>query len=123
MEWDLVTKRNMQLFIRLAGLTEYPLAEDMLWRQAHFHTHLGYHNDRVYLCQVFPRSPYDKARLFALLSHWQPSAFYGIPQRLFQLQKGLAISCSPPPGTPAEFWLQLHRRQIAFMGTQCVSNW
>lgn len=118
MYWDLVTQRNIQLFMRLAGLADHPLAADMSWRQAHYQTHLGYHHGRVYLCQLFPHSPFDKDRLFTLLSSWQPSVFYGIPQRLFQLQKGLAISCSPPPDTSAELWLQLHHRQISFMRSQ-----
>ncbi|WP_342322900.1 type III secretion system protein SsaM [Kosakonia sp. BYX6] len=118
MEWDLVTQRNIQLFIRLAGLAHHPLAADMQWRQAHYQTHLGYRHGRVSLCQLFPHSPFDKVRLLTLLSDWRPSAFYGIPQRVFQVRKGLAISCSPPPDSSAELWLQLHRRQIALMGSR-----
>lgn len=118
MEWDLVTRRNMQLFIRLAGLTACPLATHMQWRQTHYQTHLGYRHGRVSLCQLFPHSPFDKERLLTLLSRWEPASFYGIPQRLFQVRQGLVISCSMPCGTLAELWLQLHRRQIAFMEPQ-----
>ena len=118
MEWDLVIRRNMQLFIRLAGLTAYPLATQMQWQQAHYQTHLGYRHGRVSLSQLFPHSPFDRERLLTLLRRWEPASFCGIPQRLCQVRKGRVISCSMPCGTLAELWLQLHRRQIAFMEPQ-----
>ncbi|EBZ9561406.1 SPI-2 type III secretion system apparatus protein SsaM, partial [Salmonella enterica subsp. enterica serovar Kentucky] len=33
MDWDLITERNIQLFIQLAGLAQRPLATNMFWRQ------------------------------------------------------------------------------------------
>lgn len=120
MEWDLVTERNIQLFIKLAGLSGCSLAPCMSWRQLHHDTHLNYQNGRIHLSQIFPHSLLDEQLLSKALSDWRIANYHGIPQRLFQLRQGIAISCSPPPGSSAEFWLLLHRRQIAFLESQCI---
>ncbi len=96
MDWDLITERNIQLFIQLAGLAERPLATNMFWRQGQYETYLNYHNGRIHLCQILKQTFLDEDLLFKALTHWKPAAFQGIPQRLFLLRDGLAMSCSPP---------------------------
>lgn len=120
MDWDLITERNIQLFIRLSGLTERPLSPNMFWRQGQYETYLNYQNGRVHLCQILQQTFLDEDLLFKALTNWKPAEFMGIPQRLFLLRDGLAISCSPPPSSSAELWLRLHHRQIKFLESQCV---
>ncbi|EIP7387005.1 type III secretion system apparatus protein [Salmonella enterica] len=120
MDWDLITERNIQLFIQLAGLTEQPLATNMFWRQGQYETYLNYQNGRIHLCQILQQAFLDEDLLFKALANWQPAVFQGIPQRLFLLRDGLAMSCSPPPSSSAELWLRLHHRQIKFLESQCV---
>lgn len=120
MELDLVTERNIELFMRLAELSEQPITPCMSWWQAQFETYLGYQNGRVYISQLFPQMPFNEVLLRQGLSKWQPAHFYGIPQRVFHLRQGMVISCSPPANSLAELWLALHRRQKAFMGGLCT---
>ncbi|EAN1747399.1 type III secretion system apparatus protein [Salmonella enterica] len=120
MDWDLITERNIQLFIRLSGLAERPLATNMFWRQGQYETYLNYQNGRIHLCQILQQTFLDEDLLFKALTNWKPADFIGIPQRLFLLRDGLAISCSPPPSSSAELWLRLHHRQIKFLESQCV---
>ncbi|EAO8182507.1 type III secretion system apparatus protein [Salmonella enterica] len=120
MDWDLITERNIQLFIRLSGLTERPLSPNMFWRQGQYETYLNYQNGRVHLCQILQQTFLDEDLLFKALTNWKPAGFMGIPQRLFLLRDGLAISCSPPTSSSAELWLRLHHRQIKFLESQCV---
>ncbi|ASO59796.1 type III secretion system apparatus protein [Salmonella enterica] len=120
MDWDLITERNIQLFIRLSGLAERPLATNMFWRQGQYETYLNYQNGRIHLCQILQQTFLDEDLLFKALTNWKPAEFIGIPQRLFLLRDGLAISCSPPPSSSAELWLRLHHRQIKFLESQCV---
>ncbi|EAY1244435.1 type III secretion system apparatus protein [Salmonella enterica] len=120
MDWDLITERNIQLFIQLAGLAEQPLATNMFWRQGQYETYLNYQNGRIHLCQILQQAFLDEDMLFKALANWQPAVFQGIPQRLFLLRDGLAMSCSPPPSSSAELWLRLHHRQIKFLESQCV---
>ncbi|HAE2267534.1 TPA_asm: SPI-2 type III secretion system apparatus protein SsaM [Salmonella enterica subsp. salamae serovar 60:g,m,t:z6] len=120
MDWDLITERNIQLFIQLAGLTERPLATNMFWRQGQYETYLNYQNGRIHLCQILQQTFLDEDLLFKALTNWKPAMFQGIPQRLFLLRDGLAMSCSPPPSSSAELWLRLHHRQIKFLESQCV---
>ncbi|ECH1456528.1 SPI-2 type III secretion system apparatus protein SsaM [Salmonella enterica subsp. enterica] len=120
MDWDLITERNIQLFIQLAGLAERPLATNMFWRQGQYETYLNYHNGRIHLCQILKQTFLDEELLFKALANWKPAAFQGIPQRLFLLRDGLAMSCSPPLPSSAELWLRLHHRQIKFLESQCV---
>ncbi|EEJ2176839.1 SPI-2 type III secretion system apparatus protein SsaM [Salmonella enterica subsp. enterica serovar Typhimurium] len=120
MDWDLITERNIQLFIQLAGLAERPLATNMFWRQGQYETYLNYHNGRIHLCQILKQTFLDEELLFKALANWKPAAFQGIPQRLFLLRDGLAMSCSPPLSSSAELWLLLHHRQIKFLESQCV---
>ncbi|EKN4941812.1 SPI-2 type III secretion system apparatus protein SsaM [Salmonella enterica] len=120
MDWDLITERNIQLFIQLAGLAERPLATNMFWRQGQYETYLNYHNGRIHLCQILKQTFLDEELLFKALANWKPAAFQGIPQRLFLLRDGLAMSCSPPLSSSAELWLRLHYRQIKFLESQCV---
>ncbi|ECC8323129.1 SPI-2 type III secretion system apparatus protein SsaM [Salmonella enterica] len=120
MDWDLITERNIQLFIQLAGLAERPLATNMFWRQGQYETYLNYHNGRIHLCQILKQTFLDEELLFKALANWKPAAFQGIPQRLFLLRDGLAMSSSPPLSSSAELWLRLHHRQIKFLESQCV---
>ncbi|EDZ1643106.1 SPI-2 type III secretion system apparatus protein SsaM [Salmonella enterica subsp. enterica serovar Bareilly] len=120
MDWDLITERNIQLFIQLAGLAERPLATNMFWRQGQYETYLNYHNGRIHLCQILKQTFLDEELLFKALANWKPAAFQGIPQRLFLLRDGLAMSCSPALSSSAELWLRLHHRQIKFLESQCV---
>ncbi|ECF6051698.1 SPI-2 type III secretion system apparatus protein SsaM [Salmonella enterica subsp. salamae] len=120
MDWDLITERNIQLFIQLAGLAERPLATNMFWRQGQYETYLNYQNGRIHLCQILQQTFLDEDLLFKALTNWKPAVFQGIPQRLFLLRDGLAMSCSPPPSSSAELWLRLHQRQIKFLESQCV---
>lgn len=120
MDWDLITERNIQLFIQLAGLAERPLATNMFWRQGQYETYLNYQNGRIHLCQILQQPFLDEDLLFKALTNWKPAVFQGIPQRLFLLRDGLAMSCSPPPSSSAELWLRLHHRQIKFLESQCV---
>ncbi|EAA9930750.1 TPA: SPI-2 type III secretion system apparatus protein SsaM [Salmonella enterica] len=120
MDWDLITERNIQLFIQLAGLAERPLATNMFWRQGQYETYLNYQNGRIHLCQILQQTFLDEDLLFKALTNWKPAVFLGIPQRLFLLRDGLAMSCSPPPSSSAELWLRLHHRQIKFLESQCV---
>ncbi|EAO9703175.1 SPI-2 type III secretion system apparatus protein SsaM [Salmonella enterica subsp. enterica serovar London] len=120
MDWDLITERNIQLFIQLAGLAERPLATNMFWRQGQYETYLNYQNGRIHLCQILQQTFLDEDLLFKALTNWKPAMFQGIPQRLFLLRDGLAMSCSPPPSSSAELWLRLHHRQIKFLESQCV---
>ncbi|ELP4215991.1 SPI-2 type III secretion system apparatus protein SsaM [Salmonella enterica subsp. enterica serovar Typhimurium] len=120
MDWDLITERNIQLFIQLAGLAERPLATNMFWRQGQYETYLNYHNGRIHLCQILKQTFLDEELLFKALANWKPAAFQGIPQRLFLLRDGLAMSCFPPLSSSAELWLRLHHRQIKFLESQCV---
>ncbi|EAA8843971.1 type III secretion system apparatus protein [Salmonella enterica subsp. enterica] len=120
MDWDLITERNIQLFIQLAGLAERPLATNMFWRQGQYETYLNYQNGRIHLCQILQQTFLDEDLLFKALTNWMPAVFLGIPQRLFLLRDGLAMSCSPPPSSSAELWLRLHHRQIKFLESQCV---
>ncbi|EGJ1645906.1 type III secretion system apparatus protein [Salmonella enterica] len=120
MDWDLITERNIQLFIRLSGLAERPLATNMFWRQGQYETYLNYQNGRIHLCQILQQTFLDEDLLFKALTNWKPAEFIGIPQRLFLLRDGLAISCSPPPSSSAELWLRLYHRQIKFLESQCV---
>ncbi|ECF6028796.1 type III secretion system protein SsaM [Salmonella enterica subsp. salamae serovar Greenside] len=120
MDWDLITERNIQLFIQLAGLAERPLATNMFWRQGQYETYLNYQNGRIHLCQILQQTFLDDDLLFKALTNWKPAVFQGIPQRLFLLRDGLAMSCSPPPSSSAELWLRLHHRQIKFLESQCV---
>lgn len=120
MDWDLITERNIQLFIQLAGLAERPLATNMFWRQGQYETYLNYQNGRIHLCQILQQTFLDEDLLFKALTNWKPAVFHGIPQRLFLLRDGLAMSCSPPPSSSAELWLRLHHRQIKFLESQCV---
>ncbi|HGG3143964.1 TPA: SPI-2 type III secretion system apparatus protein SsaM [Salmonella enterica subsp. salamae] len=120
MDWDLITERNIQLFIQLAGLAERPLATNMFWRQGQYETYLNYQNGRIHLCQILQQTFLDEDLLFKALTNWKPAVFQGIPQQLFLLRDGLAMSCSPPPSSSAELWLRLHHRQIKFLESQCV---
>lgn len=120
MDWDLITERNIQLFIQLAGLAERPLATNMFWPQGQYETYLNYQNGRIHLCQILQQTFLDEDLLFKALTNWKPAVFQGIPQRLFLLRDGLAMSCSPPPSSSAELWLRLHHRQIKFLESQCV---
>ncbi len=60
MDCDLITERNIQLFIQLAGLAQRPLATNMFWRQGQYETYLNYHNGRIHLCQILKQTFLDE---------------------------------------------------------------
>ncbi len=119
---DLITERNIQLFIQLAGLAERPLATNMFWRQGQYETyHLNYHNGRIHLCQILKQNLLRRRPVFKALTHWKKTCsvpWYSSTIILLS-RDGLAMSCSPPlPACRA--WLRLHHRQIKFLESQCV---
>lgn len=120
MELDLVTERNIQLFMRLAELSARPVAAYMSWSRVQHETYLSYRNGRIHISQLFPYRPFDPQLLHQVLVDWQPAQFFGIPQRLFHLRQGMVIDCSPPANSSAELWLSLHHRQIAFLEVRCI---
>ncbi|BAE74574.1 hypothetical protein SGGMMB4_02910 [Sodalis glossinidius str. 'morsitans'] len=118
MDWDLITERNLQQFIRLAELGERPLLQAMCWRHTLGETYLHYRGGRLHLSQYMPHAAADGV-LRQGLQRWHPARFAGVPQRLYALGAGLAISCSPPTHSTAELWLGLHLRQQTFLEALC----
>lgn len=119
MSVDLLTERNIQRFMQLADLEMCPVSAAMQWRNDAFLTSLTYHDGRVHLGQCFLQRWLDEALLREGLLRWHPARFAGIPQRIFHLRCGMAISCCPIAGSTAESWLLLHRRQRYFLETLC----
>lgn len=119
MDWDLITERNIQQFIRLAELGDCPLSQAMCWRHARGETYLHYRSSRLHLSQYAPRIACVADALRQGLQRWHPARFAGVPQRLYALGTGLAISCSPPAHSAAELWLGLHQRQQTFLEALC----
>lgn len=121
---DLMTERNLQLFMRLSGLGEIPIASTMHWQQQNQETVLDYRPPRLSISHLrggaLRDREFDIMLLQRALLSWQPARFGGIPQRLYLLRRGIAISCSPPADSSAEFWLMLHRRQKALLEHLCV---
>jgi|SRR5471030_570749 len=119
MTLDLITERNIQLFIQLADLDSCRASADMYWCTSKYETWLNYRGGRMHISQCLPPTPYDNDRLLLALRSWQPARFSGIPQRFFQLRRGLVISATPVADSGAELWLWLHRRQQRFLETLC----
>ncbi|WP_145558807.1 type III secretion system protein SsaM [Yersinia mollaretii] len=119
MTLDLVTERNIQLFIQLAGMPTCRAATDMCWSCEKYETYLNYRDRRIHLSQCLLQGSFDNNLLLLALNRWQPCDFVGIPQRFFQLRRGLVISCAPTADSSAELWLRLHRRQQAFLELLC----
>ncbi len=119
MTLSLVTERNIQLFIQLADMHTCPVSADMCWHTAKYETYLNYRSGRMHISQCLPQDPFDNNLLLLALHRWQPARFAGIPQRFFQLRRGLVMSCSPAADSAAELWALLHRRQQAFLESLC----
>lgn len=119
MTLSLVTERNIQLFIQLADMHTCPVSADMCWHTAKYETYLNYRSGRMHISQCLPQDPFDNNLLLLALHRWQPARFVGIPQRFFQLRRGLVMSCSPAADSAAELWALLHRRQQAFLESLC----
>lgn len=122
MELDRVTELNILLFIQLAGLPVRQAAAGMYWQGEKFQTWISWQNDRIHISQCMPLAPFDDSLLPLALRCWQPADFAGIPQRIFQLRGGLAMSCCPAADSTAELWLRVHRRQQAFLESLCKSQ-
>ncbi|AJJ62661.1 type III secretion system protein SsaM [Yersinia aldovae] len=119
MTLSLVTERNIQLFMQLAQMPSCRVSTDMYWQTATYETYLNYRRGRMHISQCLPLDSYDSNLLLLALHRWQPARFAGIPQRFFQLRRGLVMSCSPAADSAAELWLLLHRRQQAFLESLC----
>lgn len=119
MTLDLVTERNIQLFIQLADMPPCQVTPDMHWSGEKYETYLNYRDSRIHLSQCLLQGSFDNNLLLLALHRWQPSGFVGIPQRFFQLRRGLVMSCAPAADSTAELWLRLHRRQQAFLESLC----
>src|SRR5471030_295799 len=115
MTLSLVIERNIQLFIQLAGMQACRASTDMCWHTAKYETYLNYRSGRMHISQCLPQDPFDNTLLLLALHRWHPARFAGIPQRFFQLSRGLVMSCSPAEDSAAELWLWIHRRQQAFL--------
>lgn len=118
MDIDLVTERNIQLFIRLSGLPPCQVSTLMYWRGSRLDTYLNINAGRLHLSQFIPDVALDDQTLRRGL-HWHPAQFAGIVQRFYRLKQVLVMSCSPPIQSNAELWLLLYRRQRAFLEALC----
>ncbi|KML18226.1 type III secretion system protein SsaM [Leclercia adecarboxylata] len=122
MEIDRVTELNILLFTQLAELPALPNADGIYCQGERFQTWLSWQDGRIHISQCMPLAPFDDNLLLLALQRWKPAEFFGIPQRIFQLSCGLAISCCPAVDSPAELWLQVHHRQQAFLESLCKSQ-
>ncbi|ENP5941689.1 type III secretion system protein SsaM [Salmonella enterica] len=122
MALDRVTELNILLFMQLAELPIRPAAAGMYWQGERFQTWLSWQDGRIHISQCMPLDPFDDNLLLLALQRWQPADFTGIPQRIFQLRSGLAMSCCPAADSAAELWLRVHRRQQAFLESLCKSQ-
>lgn len=116
---DLNLMRNIQWFMRLAGLEAKPPVALMCWCQGETETTLHYRGERVHLSQYQPVSSFYSAALCRGLRCWHPAGFYGVPQRLFRLRSGLVVSAALPSGSTSELWFQVHRQQQLLLETVC----
>lgn len=121
MALDRVTELNILLFMQLAELPKRPVSAGMYWPGERFKTWLSLQDGRVHISQCMPLAPFDDNLLFLALQHWKTADFAGIPQRIFQLRSGLAMSCCPAVDSTAELWLRVHSRQQAFLESLCKS--
>lgn len=119
MSVDLLTERNIQRFIQLAELNDCPVSDAMQWRSDEYLTSLTFRDGRMHISQCLLLRWLEGELLRQALNRWQPARFAGIPQRIFHLRCGMAISCCPMAGSTAEVWLWLHRRQRHFLETLC----
>lgn len=122
MALDRTTELNILLFMQLAGLSVRPVSAEMYWQIDMFQTWLTWRDGRIHISQCMLQDPFDDNLLLLALNRWQPAYFIGIPQRIFQLRCGLAMSCCPAVDSAAELWLRVHRRQQAFLGSLCKSQ-
>lgn len=118
---DLVTERNIQLFMQLAQLLACPVSENMYWRQPRRDIFLTSRSGGMQISQRFPLVDQDSANhlLEQGLSRWQPTRFGGIAQQLYRLRDGMIISCHLPLDSSAEVWLMLYKRQWTFLEALC----
>ncbi|MGL5701170.1 MAG: type III secretion system protein SsaM [Kluyvera sp.] len=123
MALDKVTELNILLFMQLADLPARPVSAEMYWQGERFQTWLTWRGGRIHISQCMPLEPFDDTLLLLALSRWQPAYFSGIPQRIFQLRRSLAIVCCPDADSAAELWLRVHRRQQAFLESLCKTQW
>ena len=122
MTLDRVTELNMRLFMQLADLPVCPVSTSMHWQKEQFQTWLNWQEGRLHLSQCLAPERFDSTCLLRALQRWQPAFFSGIPQRFFQLSRGLVISCCLIPDSTAELWLRLHQRQQSFLTSVCTSQ-
>lgn len=122
MALDRVTELNIMLFMQLAELPARPATAGMYWQGEWFQTWLSWQDGRIHISQCMPLDPFDDNLLLLALQRWQPTDFTGIPQRIFQLRSGLAMSCCPAVDSAAELWLRVHSRQQAFLESLCKSQ-
>lgn len=122
MDIDLMMERNLQLFMRLAGLPEINVVPLMCWRISQREIFLEHRSGRLHISYCIPAVCHDDTLLYSGLSSWHPARFAGVPQRLYRLRHGMVISCAAPVGSNAEFWLLLHQKQKGFLEALCVQR-
>lgn len=115
MEMDLVVTRNLQLFTRMAGLSYSSLAPRMQWVIGQRLVFLEWRNERLQLTCGLQHRHYQHEDLLQLQQCWQLERFNGVPQRIYLLQLGIMVSCSPPAFSGAEFWYQLYQQQCTLL--------
>ncbi|WP_253376723.1 type III secretion system protein SsaM [unidentified bacterial endosymbiont] len=115
---DLMTQRNIQQFIQLTRLELQQIQSDIYWRTSDFEVWLNYRNKRIHLSQCLITET-DDSMLMEALRQWQPTRFYGIPQRFFILNRKLVVNCTPLADSTAEHWFRLYQRQQAFLENLC----
>lgn len=121
MTLDRVTELNIQLFMQLVGIPGRQPTSDMYWQSEKYEIWLNYREGRLHISHCLLLEPFDNNLLTLALHLWQPAYFAGIPQRLFQLRRGLVISCSPAVGSAAQLWFRIYQCQQAFLESLCKS--
>lgn len=115
MEMDLVATRNLQLFIQMAELPCSAITACMEWQIGPRRIFLEWRNGRLLLTTGVQHRHYHHEDLLLLQECWQLERFNGVPQRIYLLNMGMMVSCSPPAASGAECWYQLYQQQCALL--------
>jgi hypothetical protein len=117
MEMDLVMTRNLQLFIRMAELPCSTITARMQWQLGQQVVFLEWRASKLLLTCGLQNAyrRYHSDDLMRLQQSWRLERFKGVPQRIYLLNMGIMVSCSPPALSDAEFWYQLYQQQRALL--------
>ncbi|MDA5498181.1 type III secretion system protein [Yersinia aleksiciae] len=115
MEMDLVVTRNLQLFTRMAELPCSVITSCMQWQLDQRVVFLEWRASKLLLTCGLQHRRYTTDDLLRLQQCWRLERFNGVPQRIYLLNTGMMVSCSPPPQSGAEFWYLLYRQQCALL--------